>query len=73
MGFVGFLPVLRPPAGSSSACPGGFSSPLWFPPFVMGSPLWGRGSFVLDRNEGLESPFGSEHPVTQGVFPGGPH
>ena len=25
----------------------------------MGSPLWGRGSFVLDRNEGLVSPFGS--------------
>ena len=25
----------------------------------MGSPLRGRGSFVLDRNEGLVSPFGS--------------
>ena len=25
----------------------------------MGSPLQGRGSFVLDRNEGLVSPFGS--------------
>ena len=58
-GFVGFLPVLRPPAGSGSASSGGFSSPLWFPPFAMGSPLRGRGSFVLDRNEGLESPYGS--------------
>ena len=27
----------------------------------MGSPLWGRGLFVLDRNEGLVSPFGSVH------------
>ena len=25
----------------------------------MGSPLRGRGPFVLDRNEGLVSPFGS--------------
>ena len=36
-----------------------FSSPLGFPAFVMGSPLRGRGLFVLDRNEGLVSPFGS--------------
>ena len=27
-GFVGFLPVLRPPPGSSSASCGGFSSPM---------------------------------------------
>ena len=46
---------VRPQPASS----GGFSSPLWFPPFTMGSPLRGRGSFVLDRNKGLESPFGS--------------
>ena len=52
-GFVGFLPVLRPPACSGSASPSGFSSPLWFTPFAMGSPLQGRGLFVLDRNEGL--------------------
>ena len=52
-GFVGFLPVLRPLACSGSASPGGFSSPLWFSPFAMGSPLLGRGLFVLDRNEGL--------------------
>ena len=52
-GFVDFLPVLRPPACSGSASPGGFSSPLWFTPFVMGSPLRGRGLFVLDWNEGL--------------------
>ena len=33
--------------------------PLGFPTFAMGSPLWGRGLFVLDRNEGVVSPFGS--------------
>ena len=57
--FLGFLPVLCHPTGSSSPCSGGFSSPLWFPTFAMGSPLRGRGFFVLDRNEGLVSPFGS--------------
>ena len=35
------------------------SYPLGFPTFAMGSPLRGRGLFVLDRNEGLVSPFGS--------------
>ena len=50
---MGFLPVLRPPACSGSASSGGFSSHLWFTPFAMGSPLRGRGYFVLDRNEGL--------------------
>ena len=50
---MGFLPDLRPPACSGSVSYGGFSSPLWFTPFAMGSPLWGRGLFVLDRNEGL--------------------
>ena len=50
---MGFLPVLCPPAYSGSASYGGFSSPLWFTPFAMGSPLRGRGLFVLDRNEGL--------------------
>ena len=29
------------------------SSPRWFTTFAMGSPLRGRGWFVLDRNEGL--------------------
>ena len=52
----------------------------------MGSPLRGRGLFVLDRNKGLVSPFGSgtldsswlalqplsARPVPQGVLPGGP-
>ena len=57
--FLGFLPVLRPPSGSWSPCSNGSSSPLGFPTFAMGSPLRGRGSFVLDRNEGLVSPFGS--------------
>ena len=59
LGFLGFLPVLRPPSGSSSPCSCGSSSPLGLPTFAMGSPLRGRGSFVLDRNEGLMSPFGS--------------
>ena len=55
--FLSFLPVLRPPSGSWSTCSSGYSSPLGFPTFAMGSPLRGRGSFVLDRNEGLVSPF----------------
>ena len=50
---MGFLPVFRPPACSGSASSGGFSSHLWVTPFAMGSPLRGRGYFVLDRNEGL--------------------
>ena len=58
-GFLCFLPVLRPPSGSCSTGSSGYSSPLGFPTFAMGSPLRGRGSFVLDRNEGLVSPFGS--------------
>ena len=62
--FLGFLPVLRPPSGSCSPCSSGSSSPLWFPTFAMESPLRGRGSFVLDRNEGLVSPFGSEWSVS---------
>ena len=41
--LYGFLPVLRPPTGSSSPCSGGLSSPLWFPSFAMGSPLRDRG------------------------------
>ena len=58
-GFLCFLTILRPPSGSGSTGSGGYSSPLWFPTFAMGSPLRGRGLFVLDRNEGLVSPFGS--------------
>ena len=69
--FLGFLPVLRPPSGSwSSTCSSGSSSPLGFPTFAMGSPLRGRGSFVLDRNEGLVFPFGSGALVS---FMDGPH
>ena len=52
-GFVGFLPVLPPPACSGSASFGVFSAHLWFIPFTMGSPLQGRGLFVFDRNEGF--------------------
>ena len=58
-GFICFLAVLRPPSGSGSTGSSGYSSPLGFPTFAMGSPLWGRGLFVLDRSEGLVSPFGS--------------
>ena len=57
--FLCFLPVLRPPSGSWSTGSSGYSSPLGFPTFAMGSPLQGWGSFVLDRNEGLVNPFGS--------------
>ena len=55
----GVVVSLRP----LSVCPG----PMWLVPalfpslstFAMGSPLRGRGQIVLDRNEGLVSPFGS--------------
>ena len=57
--FLCFLTVLRPPSGSGSTGSSGYSSPLGFPTFAMGSPLRGRGLFVLDRNEGVVSPFGS--------------
>ena len=59
LGFLCFLPALRPPSGSWCTGSSGFSSPLGFPTFAMGSPLRGRGLSVLDRNEGLVSPFGS--------------
>ena len=52
-GFVAFFPVLRSPVGSDWPGSCGFSSPLWFSTFAMGSPLRGRGWFLLDRNEGL--------------------
>ena len=58
-GFICFLAVLRPPSGSGSTGSSGCSSPVGFPTFAMGSPLPGRGLFVLYRNEGLVSPFGS--------------
>ena len=58
-GFLCFLAILRPPSGSWSTGSSGYSSPLGFPTFTMGSPLRGRGLFVLDRNKGLVSPFGS--------------
>ena len=57
--FLCFLPALRPPLGSWYTGSCGFSSPLGFPTFAMGSPLQGRGLFVLDRNVGLVSPFWS--------------
>ena len=44
-GFVAFFPVLRSPAGSGCAGSRGFSSPIWFSTFAMGSPLRGRGWF----------------------------
>ena len=57
--FLCFLPVIRPPSDSWSTGSSGYSSPLGFPTFTMGSPLRGRGSFILDCNKGLVSPFGS--------------
>ena len=57
--FLCFLTVLRPPSGSGSTGSSGSSSPLGFPAFAMGSPLRGRGLFVLDRNEGVVPPFES--------------
>ena len=50
---MAFLPVLSSPACSGFAGSCRFSSPIWFTPFVMGSPLWGRDLFVRDRNEGF--------------------
>ena len=58
-GFLCFLTILCPPSGSGSTGSSGYSSPLGSPTFTMGSLLRGRGLFVLDRNEGLVSPFGS--------------
>ena len=57
--FLCFLPALRSPSGSWYTGSCGFSSPLGFLTFAMGSPLRGRGLFVLGQNEGLVSPFGS--------------
>ena len=57
--FLCFLTVFRPPSGSGSTGSSGSSSPLGFPTFAMGSPLRGRGLFVLDRNEGVVPPFES--------------
>ena len=68
--FLCFLAILRPPSGSGSTGSSGYSSSLGFPTFAMGSPLRGRGLFVLDRNEGLVSPFGSRY---TGQFIVGPH
>ena len=42
-GFVAIFPVLRSPASSGCAGYCGFSSPIWFTTFAMGSPLRGRG------------------------------
>ena len=59
---MAFLPVLGSPACSGFTGSCGFSSPIWFTPFAIGSPLWGRGWFVLDRNEGFVCfpfPFGA--------------
>ena len=68
--FLCFLTILCPPLGSGSTASRGYSSPLGFPTFAMGSPLRGRGLFVLDRNEGVVSQFGSG-PLGQFLI--GPH
>ena len=57
--FFCFLTALHPTSGFWYTGSCGFSSPLGLPTFAMGSPLRGRGLLVLDRNEGLVSPFGS--------------
>ena len=57
--FFCLLTALHPTSGSWYAGSCGFSSPLGLPTLAMGSPLRGRGLLVLDRNEGLVSPFGS--------------
>ena len=44
-GFICFLPALRPPSGSCSTGSSGYSSPLGFPTFAMGSPL--AGSMIV--------------------------
>ena len=41
--FIAIFPVLRSPACSGCAGYCGFSSPIWFATFAMGSPLRGRG------------------------------
>ena len=66
--FFCFLPALRPPSGSGYTGSSASSSLLGFPTFAMGSPLRGRGLFVLDRNEGLVSPFGSG-PIVHSCWP----
>ena len=57
--FLCFLTILCPPSGFGSTASSGYSSPLEFPTFAMGSHLRGRGLFLLDRIEGVVSPFGS--------------
>ena len=42
-GFVAIFPVLRSPASSGCAGYCGFSSPIWFATFAIGSLLQGRG------------------------------
>ena len=59
LAFLCFLPALRPPSGFGYTGSSAFSSLLGFPTFAMGSPLRGRGLFVLDGNEGIVSTFGS--------------
>ena len=49
-GFLCFLAILRPPSGSGSTGSSGYSSPLGFPTFTMGSPLQGS-RFVCPRSK----------------------
>ena len=57
LGFP-MLPDYPSPSIRSTASRG-YSSPLGFPTFAMGSPLRGRGLFLLYRNDGVVFPFGS--------------
>ena len=84
-GFLCFLAILCPPSGSGSTVSSGYSSPLGFPTFAMGSrfvcprskrrfsvPVWVRytGQFMVGPHTSVCSV--SARPVLQGVLPGGP-
>ena len=69
-GFICFLPVLRPPSGSWSTGSSGYSSPLGFPTFAMGSPLRGRGLFCPRSERRFSVPVWVRY---TGQFMVGPH
>ena len=84
-GFLCFLTILRPPSGSGSTGSSGYSSPLGFPTFAMGSrfvcprskrrcsvPVWVRstGQFLVGPHASVCGV--SARPVPPGVLPDGP-
>ena len=79
-GFLCFLAVLRPPSGSRSTGSSGYSSPLGFPTFAMGSPCYGStvvvGTLPYFLPAGVCASVGGSalRPAAAGTFfPGGPH